>query len=183
MMVHQPDGSQGERVTRIETTSPLWRLIAVAAACGAIAALAYYLNAVHHADDFATVAVVTIAYTISFWAAKRPRQFAARFGPFGKIAAAIRESQVDLRSWVMTKPLRAGAMIAVCYGVAIVLAKHLVIVVIDGLWSPWLAVAIGAGVGAVVAAPHMFAAFVRRIAGREQAQGNPDVRPGEGPST
>ena len=63
---------------------------ASAAACGAVAAFAYYLNAIHHADDFATVAVVTAGYTISFWARKRPDRMARRFGVFGRIATAIR---------------------------------------------------------------------------------------------
>jgi hypothetical protein len=161
----------------------LWRLISVAAACGAVAALAYYLNAVHHADDFATVAVITTAYTVTFWAAKRPSQFAGRFGPFGKIAAAVRESQDDLRRWVMDKPLKAGAMIAACYGLAVVLA------IVAGLWNPWLAVALGAGIGAVVAAPHMFAALGQRITGQNTPAPAPAVQAPEaqqqppGPST
>lgn len=169
MAPHYEPGTSGPvppatpQVHRIETTTPLWRLVSVAAGCAAIGALAYYLNAVHHADDFATVAVITAGYTITFWAAKRPQQFAGRFGPFAKIATAVRESQDDLRAWVMNKPLKAGALIAACYGIAVVLAKHVVLAIIAGLWNPWLAVAIGAAIGAVVSAPHMFAGLARRI--------------------
>lgn len=168
---HQPDGTRpphqsGPAVTHVEVSTPLWRVIAVIAFSGAIAALAYYLNAIHHADDAATIAVITAAYTISFWARKRPDQLTRRFGPFGKIAAAIRESQDDLQRWVHSKPLRAGALIAVGYGVAVVIAKHAVITVIHAMWSPWLAVAIGAGVGAIVAAPRMFTDLARRLAGK-----------------
>jgi hypothetical protein len=151
----------------VETTTPLWRLVAIAATCAAIAALAYYLNAIHHADDVATVAVITAGYTATFWAAKRPQQFAGRFGPFGKIATAVRESQADIRQWVMDRPLRAGALIVSGYGLLVVLAKHIVIAAIGALWNPWLAVTLGAAVGAIVAAPHMFTAIARRLAGKQ----------------
>jgi hypothetical protein len=139
--------------------------VAVISAAAAIAAIAYWLNAIHHADDFATVAVITVGYTISFWARRRPDRVQARFGPFGRIARAIRDSQDDLRHWVHNQPLRAGVLIAVGYGIAVVIGKHLVIALVHGLWSPWLAVAVGAGIGAVVAAPRMFADLGRRLVG------------------
>lgn len=161
----EPATAPGEKVTRIETSTPLWRLVGVVCAAAAIAAVAYWLNAIHHGDDAATIAVITAGYTVTFWARKRPDRVERRFGPFGKIASAIRESQDDLREWVYDRPLRAGVMIAACYGLAVVLAKHLVLVVIDGLWSPWLAVAFGAAIGAVAAAPHMFASALRRVSG------------------
>lgn len=158
-----PEPAPSDRTIHVETTTPLWRLVAVASACAAIAALAYYLNAIHHADDVATVAVITAGYTATFWAAKRPQQFAGRFGPFGKIATAVRESQTDIRDWVMDRPLRAGALIAASYGVVVVLAKHLVIAVMRSLWSPWLAIAAGAAGAAVAVAPEMLRQLGRRV--------------------
>jgi hypothetical protein len=123
-------------VQHVEVSTPLWRVFAVICTAAAIAALAYYLNAVHHADDFATVAVITAAYTVSFWARQRPDRVQRRFGPFGKIATAIRDSQDDLRTWVYHQPMRAGVLIAVGYGIAVVIGKHLVIALVHGLWSP-----------------------------------------------
>jgi Flp pilus assembly protein TadB len=155
-----------QRVSHVEVSTPLWRVVAVMCAAAAIAAIAYWLNAIHHADDFATVAVITTAYTITFWARRRPDRVEQRFGPFGRIARAIRDSQDDLRRWVYDQPLRAGVLIAVGYGIAVVIGKHIVITVVHAFWSPWLAVAAGAAIGAAVAAPRMFTSLGRRIAGK-----------------
>lgn len=173
-----PPPPENRQVQHVEVSTPLWRVFAVICTAAAIAALAYYLNAVHHADDFATVAVITMAYSVSFWARQRPDRVQRRFGPFGKIATAIRDSQDDLRGWVYRQPLRAGVLIAVGYGVAVVIGKHIVIAIVHGLWSPWLAVAIGAAVGAVVAAPRMFADLGRRIVGSQRPEGQPPQPPG-----
>lgn len=86
-----------------------------------------------------------------------------RFGPFGRIARAITDSQDELRAWVYRQPLKAGAAIAVAYGVAVAIAKHLVLLAVAGLWSPWLAVAGGAAIGAIAAAPGLFAEAARRM--------------------
>jgi hypothetical protein len=102
---------------------------------------------------------------VSFWARQRPDRVQRRFGPFGKIASAIRDSQDDLRRWVYCQPMRAGVLIAVGYGIAVVIGKHVVIALVHGLWSPWLAVAVGAGIGAVVAAPRMFVELGHRLIG------------------
>lgn len=155
---------QGQ-VRRIETTTPLWRLVAVASAFGSVAALGYYLNVVGHGEDFATVAVITLAFTISFWARKRPDRLERKFGPFNRIAIAIRDSQDDLRDWVYARPLLAGVVIAACYGIAVVAAKHLVMILMGTLWSPWLAAAAGLAVGAVVASPHTFTTLFHRLTG------------------
>lgn len=155
--------AEGGGVTRVEVTSPLWRVVAVAGLCGAVAALAFYLNAVHHGDDVATVAVITGCYTVSFWARTRPDRVQRRFGPFGRIARAITESQDEVRAWVYRQPLKAGAGIAVAYGIAVVIAKHLVLLAVAGLWSPWLAVAAGAAIGAIAAAPGLFSGAARRM--------------------
>src|SRR5690606_6859147 len=86
-----------------------------------------------------------------------------KFGPFGRIAIAIRDSQDDLRRWVHSRPLLAGATIAACYGIAVVMAEHGVMIAMAALWSPWLAVAAGLAVGAVVASPQTFRAIARRL--------------------
>jgi hypothetical protein len=145
---------------------------------GAIAALPCYLNAVHHADDFATVAVITAAYTVSFWVRQRPDRVQRRFGSFGKIATAIRDSQDDLRSWVYRQPLRAGVLIAVSYGIAVVIGKHVVIALVHGLWAPWPAVVVGGAIGAVVATPRMFTDPGRRPVGNH---GQANTRPAQPP--
>jgi len=140
-----------------------------------VASLAFYLNAVHHGDDVATVAVITGFYTVSFWARTRPDRVQWRFGPFGRIARAITESQDELRAWVYRQPLKAGAGIAVGYGIAVVIAKHVVLVTVRGLWSPWLAVAAGSAIGAVAAAPRLFADTLRHLTGRDRSTRGQDT--------
>lgn len=155
-----------ERVTRVEHTTPLWRLLGVLALFGALGAIGHYLDVVGHVEDFSTVLVITVAFTVSFWAHKHPRRLEERLGPFGKIGAAIAESQDDLRTWVHERTLLAGALIAVCYGVLVVIAKHVVVYFLTALYNPWLAVAGGLAVGAAVIAPELFRAIGRSISGQ-----------------
>lgn len=159
------DSQEQTRHTTVEHTTPLWRVLAVALAAGSITALGFYLQKVGHADDFATVLVVTGAYSIAFWARKRPDRLRARFGPFGKIADAIRESLDDIREYVHEQPMRVGVAIAVAYGVAIVIAKGAVVAVLGSIYSWELAVAAGCVIGAVAAAPQLFAQLGQRLSG------------------
>lgn len=149
--------------TTVEHTSPLWRLIGVASAFGAIAALGFYFEHVGLGDEFATVAVITVFFSLGYWADKRPDRMRRRFGPFGKIAEAVRESRGDLRRYVYDRPLRVGVMIAVGYGIVIVLSKSAVVAFLGAIYSWHLAVALGAAIGAVVIAPRLFGDLVRRV--------------------
>ena len=147
-----------------EPTAPLWRVAAVMLVAGSIAALGFYLQRIGHADDFATVVVIATAYTVMFWARKRPDRVRARFGPFGKIADAIRESSDDIREYVYARPLRVGIVIAIGYGIAVVIGKHLVVGAMQNLYSWELAIAVGAAIGAVAAAPGLFRAALAKVA-------------------
>lgn len=149
--------------TTVEHTSPLWRLIGVASAFGAIAALGFYFEHVGLGDEFATVAVVTVFFSLGYWADKRPDRLRRRFGPFAKIAEAVRESRGDLRRYVYDRPLRVGVAFAASYGVAIVLSKSAVVALLSAIYSWHLAVALGAAIGAVVIAPRLFGDLVRRV--------------------
>lgn len=151
--------------TTVEFTSPIWRVVAVALTAGFITAIGFYLDKVGHGDDFATVAVVAAVYTVLFWARKRPDQVSMRFGPFSKIANAIVESQDDLREWVLARPLRVGFAAAVCYGIALVIAKTIVVGLIGSLYSWELAVAGGCIIGALAAAPGLFAKALTKLSG------------------
>jgi tetrahydromethanopterin S-methyltransferase subunit G len=124
---------------------------------GATAALGHYLQVVGHADDFATVASIAFLFTLSFWAHQRPDRLRARFGPFGKIADAIRESVDDIRQWIYQRPVRVGLTIAIAYGIMVVIMKSLIVMIISALYSWELAVIAGAIIGAIVVAPAMFA--------------------------
>ena len=146
-----PNGTQ-----RIETTTPIWRVVAVVLAAGAIAAIGLWVQDLEIAEEFATIAVITIGFTISFWARKRPDKLRARFGPFGKIANAARESIDDIQQWVYNRPLRVGALIAVGYGIIVVIAKTILIAVMQSLYSWYLTVAVGAIIASIVAAPHLW---------------------------
>lgn len=135
--------------TVVEHTSPIWRLVTVSLISASIAAFGFYCQRVGRADDFATILVITLFFGASFWARKRPDQVQTRFGPFAKIALAVRESADDVRQFVYERPLRVGFAIAAGYGIAVVLAKYAVVAILQALYSWELAVAFGAAVGAV----------------------------------
>lgn len=144
----------------VEHMTPLWRLVAVVAMFGGLGGIGHYLDVIGHAEDAATMLSVTIVYTLSFWAARRPESVDARFGPFSKIAAAVRESQGDIRQWVQNRTLLAGVVVAIFYGIGLVLIKHAVLAGLRTLWSPWLAMAGGCIVGALVVAPEFWRQLV-----------------------
>lgn len=146
----------------METTGPLWRLLAVACAFGSLFTAGYYLNAIHRAEDFATLATITIAFTMSFWSRLHPDRLVSWFGPFGRIVAAIAASHEDLRTWVRERTLLAGVLAAVCYGLLVILGKHAVLALMHAAWSPWLAASVGLAVGAVVVAPEVFTTVSHR---------------------
>lgn len=161
--------SSEQRVSTVVHTHPGWRVLSVGLAAGAAVAGSLYLAEIGHADDVATVVVIMAVYSISHWARRRPDRLSARVGPFGKIARAVVESQDDLTSWALAKPLRVGLLLGAGYGTAVVLAKSAVAAVVAGLWSWQLAVAVGCAVAAVVAAPELIGGLVRRVAGTPDA--------------
>lgn len=173
--------SRDGRRTVVEHTSPIWRVLSVALAAGAVAAIGYYLQEIGRAADFATVLVVTLFFSVGFWARKRPDKLRARFGPFGRIANAVRESGDDIRQYVYDRPLRVGVALAACYGVAVVIAKSVVVALLAALYSPSIAVALGCAVGAAVAAPEFFASLLRRLA--LPPEEDPDPREGAAPES
>ncbi len=149
--------------TVVEHTSPIWRVAGVALAFGAIAALGYYFQEIGYVDEFSTVAVITVFFSVSFWARKRPDRLRRRFGPFGRIASAIQESGNDIREFVYERPLRVGVVIAAGYGVAVVIAKSALVAILTNIYAWPLAVAAGCAVGALVSAPEYFANLFRRV--------------------
>lgn len=162
--VNADNDAQGQR-TVVEHSTPLWRLVGVISAFGAIAAAGYYLNVVGRIDDAATILVITTAYTVTFWARRQPAKLEARLGPFGRIGRAISESQQDITRWVNERTLLAGVLIALGYGIAVVIGKHLFAAVLSTLYSPWLAAALGLAVGAAVVSPELWRGWRRRITG------------------
>lgn len=137
------------------------------AAFGAITCGAYALDVLGRVDDAATILVITAVYTLTFWANRRPAQFAARFGPFSRIAEAVRQSQADIAEWVRERTLLAGGLVAVGYGIAVVIGKHIVAAGITAISTPWLAAAIGLAIGAVVVAPDLWRSLLGRIRGAD----------------
>ncbi|HEX6514903.1 MAG TPA: hypothetical protein VF049_04980 [Nocardioidaceae bacterium] len=145
----------------VEHSTPVWRLIGVVAAFGALGALGHYLDVGGHVEDAATLISVVIVFTVGFWAQRRPEQVQARFGPFGRIAQAIQESRADITRWVQERTLLAGVLVATAYGIGLIIVKHIVTAALRAAWSPWLAVAGGCIVGAAVVAPEMWRALGR----------------------
>lgn len=162
----------------VEHTSPIWRVVTVALVSGSIAALGFYFQRIGHADDFATVAVIALFYTASFWSRKRPDQVQQRFGPFAKIVLAARESADDIRRWVYERPLRVGFVIAVGYGLVVLAGKYLVVGVLRNLYSWELALAFGLAVGAIAAGGDIIRRAVSSLfSGGDPASLPPDPRP------
>lgn len=162
----------------VETTTPLWRLIAVILGAGAIAAIGFYVREVGMVEDFATVAVIALGFSIQFWAKKRPDRVRARLGPFARVGLAFRESAEDIERWVYARPFLAGVMVAIVYGVVVVILKHGLVLALQSLYSWYLVVAIGAIIGAWTAAPHMYAAMAERMRVEvPQQYGHPPMRP------
>lgn len=160
---HYPPPPQQPVSYRVETTGPLWRLIAVILGAGAVAALGFYVREVGMVDDFATVAVIALGFSVQFWAKKRPDRVRARLGPFARVGLAVRESAEDIERWVYARPFLAGVMVAVVYGVIVVILKHALVMALQSLYSWYLTVAIGAIIGAWTAAPHMYSAMAQRM--------------------
>lgn len=61
------------------------------------------------------------------------------------------------------RTLLAGMLIALAYGVAVVIGKHIIAAVLSTLYSPWLAVAAGLAVGAAVVSPEVWRDWRRRL--------------------
>lgn len=168
--------------TTVEHTSPIWRVAAVALTAGFVAALGFWLDRIGLGQDFATIVVVTAVYSTIYWARKRPDRLRRRFGPFGKIADAIRESLDDINQYIFDRPMRVGIVFAASYGIALVLAKHVVVAILGALYSWELALALGCIVGAVAAAPHLFRSLGDRIAGPPERRDEPDEDEPEEPT-
>jgi len=126
------DAPDAENVTHVEVSTPLggsWRSFAHAVPQ---LPLRYYLNATTTPTTLPPwPSSLRATRSASGLASVRPGRPALR--PFGRIATAIRDSQDDLRRWVYNQPLRAGALIAAGYGIAVGSGKHLVIVAVHAV--------------------------------------------------
>lgn len=112
------DSTEREHKT-VEYTSPVYRLLGVALAAGAVAALGYYFRQVGYADAFGTVAAVALVGSVMHWAHQRPDRMRLRAGPFSKIVEAALESTDDIRTWALKRSLRVGFVIYVGYGLGL----------------------------------------------------------------
>lgn len=158
---HVSTGMTTLRDQYVET--PLWRLVAVVAAFGALGCLGYAVNVVDRVDDAATVLVVVLAGATTFWASRRPDRLRTRLGPFAAIGEALVTAKHDIDQWVHDRTVLAGLLVYTAYGVALVLAKHVVAAVIESVVSPWLAAAVGLAIGALVVAPDLWRTVARHI--------------------
>lgn len=140
----------------VDYTGPVTRLIGVAGAVGAVVLLGFYLEGVGLGEEFGTIAVIAVVFSVGYWADKRPERLEKRAGPFWRIASAIRESREDIREYAYARPLRVAITLSVIYGVAIVLTKSALVALLSGLYSWQLAAALGAAIGAAVVAPSFF---------------------------
>lgn len=145
--------------------TPLWRLAAVVAAFGALGCLGYAVNVVDRVDDAATVLVVILAGVPLFWATRRPDRLRLRLGPFAPIAESVVAAKHDIDEWVHRRTVLAGVLVFGVYGIALVLAKHVLAAIIESIVSPWLAAAFGLALGALVVAPDLWRAVMQEIRG------------------
>lgn len=140
----------------VDYTGPVTRLVGVGGAVGAVVLLGFYLQGVGMAEEFSTIAVIAVVFSLGYWADKRPDRLERRAGPFWRIASAVRESRKDIREYAYARPLRVAITLSVVYGIVIVLLKSALVALLAGLYSWQLAAAIGAALGAAVVAPSFF---------------------------
>lgn len=153
----------GTRHTVVTHTSPIWRLVTVALVAGSIVAFGRYAQEIGRLEDFATVFVIAAAFTVSFWARKRPDQVVRSFGPFGKVANAVRESADDIRDYVYSRPVRVGICIAISWGIIVVLGKYAVVAVVQNLYSWELILSFALLVGALASGGDLIRAAVSAV--------------------
>lgn len=159
----EPRRTYHEERHTVDYTGPLTRLAGVAGAVAGIVLLGFYLERVGLGDEFGTFAVVTIAFSIGYWADKRPDKMRRRAGTFWRFADAARESREDIRRFTYRRPFRVAVGISALYAIAIVLAKSGVVALLSALYDWRLAAAVGAIVGAFVVAPQFFSDIWGRI--------------------
>lgn len=149
--------------TVVEHTSPIWRVLGVALACGAVAALGYYFQIIGYVDEFATIFVITLAVAATGWCKQRPDLLKRRLGVFGSIAVEAQNSAGRIQAALYARPLRFLVPVGICYGLFVVVAKALVVALLENIWAWPLAVALGCGIGALVAAPEFYGGLFRRM--------------------
>lgn len=149
---------------------PLWRLAGVVAFFGGLGCLGYALGATGHADDAATVLVVTVAGTFMFWLNRKPKRLQTRLGPLGAHVPPLLDAKEKLDAFVRRRTVLAGLVVFACWGIVLVLATHLVVAALDSLASVWIAAALGATVGLVVVAPELWRQSVHRLRGVKPAR-------------
>lgn len=164
----EPRRTYHEERQVIDHTSPLWRLLGVSGAVGAVVLLGFYLEGRGLGDEFGTIAVVTIVFSLKYWANKRPDRARKRAGEFSGTVDAIRQLNSDWDRFTMRCTFRAAVGIGFITAVGIVLAKSALVALLSGLYSWHLAAMVGAGVGAVVVAPQLYADLVRRLRGEKE---------------
>lgn len=162
----------------LNVTSPIYRILAGLLASVSVFALGYYLNDVGLISEFSTIVVIAAFFSVNYWAHhRRPEEFQAKFGPFSKIAVATRDSIDDIRVWAFSRPWKAAIPIGVFQGLLVVLAKTILSAVFIALYSWELAVAVGAIVGALLAAPELFKSMFISVSdfgvGKEDAPREP----------
>ena len=145
-------------------SAALQRLLGVVGFLGALFALGSWLEAVGLGRQFSTLSTITIIGTLDYWAKKRPDLLVLRAGSYGRIAEAFNDSRADIRRSTYRRPIRAGFLISVLYGTAIVLMQEVMYFALQGIADWRLAVAAGALIGSVVVAPQLYQAAKKLIA-------------------
>ena len=144
-------------LTSIEIRSPIWRVLSVAAFCGAFTAFGMYLAERGNAEAVALVAVVAIAKIIGYWT-----DHLAKLRPVGRpgmhVPTEMKNLIAAVRRWLHDRPLVVCCMFGVAWGIATLVSKNLFTQFFEQLYSPMLSIAVGCVVGAVICAPE----FVKR---------------------
>lgn len=139
-------------VTSVEIRSPIWRVLSVAAFCGAFIAFGMYLAEQGNAEAVALVAVVAIAKIIGYWT-----DHLARLRPAGKpgmhVPTEVKNLIAAVKRWLHARPLVVCCMFGVGWGIATLLSKNILTRFFEQLYSPLLSITIGCIVGAVICAP------------------------------
>lgn len=162
-----PPGDQSPKRMRldlsaVEMKSPLWRVLAVAAFVAAFVALGMYLGEKGNAEAVALVAVVALAKIAGYWAnflarVKTPKKAGTH------VPTELRRLGEAVRKWLNDRPIVICCFFESHGAFATLISKNLMTAFFEQLYSPWLSIAVGCLIGAVIAAPEFFKSGIRKM--------------------
>lgn len=144
----------------------VWQVLATLLGVAAVFVLCWYLSQKGLLDLAATA--------ISFYAVTLIRQIGASLTrrvpkEFKATAGLIDQARADFTDWMRNRKLASHMIIAFVVTVAFLLGRFLASTVMTAIASPWLALAVGLAVAAMVASPVLVRDIGRIFTGKDKA--------------